>query len=169
LQEGLQQGLADLHDDKRFFVVLERRSPDQLFEAGRVAVRLALAPFLWDDKLGAMLDTTEVTERLGVTRQAVAKAVDAGRLIALPAGNTRHFPVWQFNFGDQTEIRPQVAQVVAAFREVYPDVRPLHIASWAMTSQPELEDTTPAAWLDSAGALEPLLQAAERAAWALEQ
>jgi hypothetical protein len=168
LEEGLKQGLWDLQEED-VFSTLEQRRPDELVEAGRRAVHLAVARFLWDERLGPMLDTGQVCQQLGVTRQAVAKAVGASRLVALPAGNTRRFPVWQFSFAERTEIRPQVAQIIAAFREIYPDVRPLHIASWAMTVQPELDNATPAAWLDRAGAMEPLLQAAERAAWALAQ
>lgn len=143
LMDGLNQGLSDLFADKRMVNALGRRSHEELFEAGRRAVQLAMAPFVWDDKLGPMLDTGEVCERLDVTRQAVAKAVQAGRLIALPAGNTRHFPLWQFSFTEKAEIRPQVADIIAAFREVYPEVRPLQIAGWAMTPQPELDDETP--------------------------
>jgi hypothetical protein len=116
-----------------------------------------------------MLDTGEVTDRLDVTRQAVAKAVAAGRLIALPAGNTRQFPVWQFNFAAETQIRPVVSEIVRAFREVYPEVRPQHIATWAMTDQPELGGAMPAEWLDKAGDRDALLVAARRAAYALAQ
>src|SRR6516225_9104299 len=98
LEQGLKLGLSDVFGNERVVATLDRSSQDRLVEAGRRAVHLAIAPFLWDEKLGQMLDTGEVTDRLGVTRQAVAKAVDAGRLIALPAGNTRRFPIWQFSF-----------------------------------------------------------------------
>jgi hypothetical protein len=169
LEEGFRRGLFDLDDDGRVVAILQQRSPEELVQAGRLAAQLAVARFLWDAKLGPMLETGEVIDRLGISRQAVAKAVDAGRLIALPAGKTRRFPVWQFNFGDRVEIRPAVAEIIAAFREVYPEVRPLQIASWAMTAQPELKEMTPAVWLDRAEDLDPLLVAAQRAAWGLAQ
>jgi hypothetical protein len=169
LEQGLKLGLSDLFGNERVVATLDRSSRDRLVEAGRRAVHLAIAPFLWDEKLGQMLDTGEVTDRLGVSRQAVAKAVDAGRLIALPAGKTRRFPIWQFSFTDHLEIRPQVAELVAAFREVYPEVHPLQIAGWARTPQPELDGISPEVWLDEAGDLEPALVAARRTASALAQ
>jgi excisionase family DNA binding protein len=171
LEEGFRQCLHLLLDklDARGVKVLEQRSSAELFEVGQRAAQLALALFVEDSRLGPMLETGEVCEQLGVTRQAVAKAVDAGRLIALPAGRTRRFPAWQFAFGAETQIRHEVAEIVTAFQEGYPEVRPNHIASWAMTSQPELKDMTPSAWLEEAGPREPLLDAARRAGWALAQ
>ena len=116
-----------------------------------------------------MLDTSQVYKLLGVTRQAVAKAVDSGRLLAIPAGKSRQFPAWQFSFAGRTAVRPEVSEVLSGFRAVSPDVRPLQVASWAMTGQPELEGSTPARWLEVAGPLEPVLLSARRTAAALAQ
>lgn len=169
IEAGVEQGLAELFDNASVVAVLGRRGGDELFEAGRRAVQLAVSPIVWSERLGPMLDTAQVCKWLGVTRQAVAKAVDTGRLMALPAGKYRRFPAWQFSFANKTAIRGEVAELLAAFREVYPDIRPLQIASWAMTAQPELAGSTPAAWLTEAGAVEPLLDAARRTAVALAQ
>jgi hypothetical protein len=65
--------------------------------------------------------------------------------------------------------RAEVAEVLVAFRDIYPDIRALQIASWAMTAQPELEGSTPARWLDEARSLEPVLLTARRAAAALAE
>ena len=169
IEAGLKQGLAEMFDNQSVVAVLDRRGEEELFEAGRRAVQLAVSPILWSERLGPMLGTAQVCERLGITRQAVAKAVDSRRLLALPAGKSRQFPAWQFIFADKTAIRGEVADLLAAFREVYPDIRPLQIASWAMTPQPELNASTPSAWLAGARELEPLLDAARRTAAALAQ
>jgi hypothetical protein len=166
LEEGLKQGLDDLQKDPVAMAILESRTWDQVFEVARNAVRLAVAPILWDRHFGPMVETAEVCKVLDVSRQAVAKAVDAGRLIALPAGRTRRYPIWQFGPG---EIRHEVAEIIASFSEVYPEVRPAQIASWAMTPQPELHGDSPADWMQSGKDLGPVLLAAERAAWALAQ
>lgn len=169
VEAGLKQGLSDVFSNETLVALLDCRSEHELFEAGRRAVQLAVSPLIWSERLGPMLDTSQVYEQLSVSRQAVAKAVDAGRLLAIPAGKSRQFPAWQFTFGDSVTVRAEVAEVLAAFREVYPDARPLQIASWAMTAQPELEESTPAGWLDEARPLGPLLLSAQRAAAALIQ
>lgn len=167
LEAGLKEGVAEVLGSEGLVALLDRRPARELFEAGRRAVQLAVSPLIWEERLGAMLDTAQVCQRLGVSRQAVAKAVDSGRLVAIPAGKSRRFPVWQFSFGDTLAIRPQAGGVIASFREVYPDFTPLQVASWAMTPQPELEGSTPARWLEKAKPLEPVLTVARRAAAAL--
>lgn len=170
LEEGLKVGLSEavaLLDQEPSF--LERHSWDDLVEVGRRSVHLAVAPILWDQRLGPMLDTAEVCDRLGVTRQAVAKAVAAGRLLALPAGRTRRFPLWQFRVGERFEIRSEVGEILSLFRHFFPEVRGLQVASWAMTSQPELDGSTPATWLETGRPFQPVGDAARRAAAALAQ
>lgn len=169
LEAGLKEGVAEVLDSEELVALLDQRSKGELFEAGRRAVQLAVSPLIWEQRLGPMLDTAHVWERLGVSRQAVAKAVDAGRLVGIRSGKSRRFPVWQFAFGDQVAIRPQVGEILTAFRGAYPDVTPLQVASWAMTVQPELDGSTPSRWLEEAKPLEPVLLAARRAAAALAQ
>lgn len=169
LEAGLKEALAELSSDSALTVLLGQRPEAELFEAGRRAVQVAVSPLIWSERLGPMLDTAKVSERLGVTRQALAKAVTSGRMLAVPAGKSRRFPVWQFNFADQVVVRPEVAELLAAFRSIYPEVRPLQVASWAMTPQPELDGATPARWLETAGPLGPLISSAKRTAAALAQ
>lgn len=169
LSEGLQRGLLELSAENETIGQLEKRDEEELREAGRRAVHLAAAPLLWAERLGPTLSTAEVCQALDNSRQAVAKAIDAGRLIAIPAGRTRQFPIWQFNFSDPATVRGEVADLLRTFRAAYAEIRPLQIASWAMTSQPELDGTTPATWLERALPLEPLLLSARRTAAALAQ
>ena len=114
LEAGLRRGVAEVLDSEELVALLDQRSKGELFEAGRRAVQLAVSPLIWEERLGAMLDTVHVCERLGVSRQAVAKAVDASRLVGIRSGKSRRFPVWQFTFGDKVAIRPQVGEIMAA-------------------------------------------------------
>lgn len=169
LEAGLKHGLSEVFNNENLVALLDPRSEEELFEAGRRAVQLAVSPLIWSERLGPMLETPQVCEQLGVTRQAVAKAVDSGRLLAIPAGKTRQFPAWQFNFAHRPAIRPEVSEVLAEFRDIYPEVRPLQVASWATTGQIELEGSAPARWLEDARPLEPILVSARRTAAALAQ
>lgn len=169
LQRGLCEGLAELRSDQQLAGLLAKREEDALLEAGRAAVRLAVAPLLWESRLGPLAPTAEVAARLGVSRQALAKAVQAGRLVGLSAGRTRLFPLWQFRFGPEPGIRPEASEVLAAFGECFPGITPRVVASWAASPQPELDDKTPAEWLEEGLPLEPVLLAARRAASALAQ
>jgi hypothetical protein len=169
LEAGLKEGLAEVIGNETLVALLDRRPEAELFEVGRRAVQLAVSPLIWSERLGPLLDTSQVCERLGVTRQAVAKAVGSGRALAIPVGKSRRFPAWQFSFGHEVAVRPEVAEVLGAFRSVYPDVRPLQVASWAMTPQPELDGSPPARWLEDARPLEPVLVSARRTAAALAQ
>jgi hypothetical protein len=86
--------------------------------------------------LGEAARTAEVVARVGISRQALAKAVQAGRLVSLPAGKTRLFPLWQFRLGRDPGIRPEAAEIIAAFTERLPDVALRTVASWAASPQP---------------------------------
>jgi hypothetical protein len=77
--------------------------------------------------------------------------------------------MWQFRIGEPFEIRSEVSEVLSSFRTLFPEVRGLQIASWAMTPQPELEGSTPATWIESGAPFDPLVDAAHRAAAALAQ
>ncbi|MGH9068659.1 MAG: hypothetical protein ACRD0J_14405 [Acidimicrobiales bacterium] len=169
LERGLCEGLADLRADEQLIGLLADRDDDAILEAGRRAVRLATAPLLWTARVGPVAPTAEVAAALGISRQAVAKAVHAGRLISLPAGKTRLFPLWQLRLGPEPTIRPEVASIVAAFVSGYPEVAGHVIASWATSPQPELDDKTPAQWLETGQPLGAVLVAARRAASALAQ
>lgn len=170
IEDGLRAGLAEVVDQLGpEQELLDRYGWEGLFEIGKRAAQMITAPILWDQRLGPMMDTAQVCELLGVSRQAVAKKVAAGQLLALPAGRTRRFPTWQFHLGAHTEVRVEVAAILTAFRDTYPDLRPYQVAAWAMTPQPELGGDTPARWLEAARPPESLVTAARRAGAALAQ
>ncbi|MDQ3607444.1 MAG: helix-turn-helix domain-containing protein, partial [Actinomycetota bacterium] len=64
--------------------------------AVRRAARLAVAEQAWEQRLGELLDTRDVVEIIGVSRQRVSRLVADRRLIALPQGGRPRFPAWQF-------------------------------------------------------------------------
>lgn len=181
IEEGFYKGLSEATSElvEQQNDLFERLGYDAMIDIGRQAARLALAPLLWENRLGPTMSTSTVCEELAVTRQAVAKAVKAGRLLAIPAGKTRSFPIWQFRLTPWVEARAQsvprakareeVGEILAAFRDAYGDVKAIQVASWAMTPQPELERSTPAKWLEDERPIDPLLLAAQRAAAALAQ
>lgn len=169
LERGLFEGLAALRADQDLAGLLAGRDDDALLEAGRQAVRLATAPLLWASRVGPVATSSEVAALLGVSRQAIAKAVQAGRLVALPAGKGRLFPLWQLRLGDKPTIRPEVAQIVVAFTDRYPQVAPHLIANWATSAQPELDGRTPAEWLETGRPTGAVLVSARRTAGALAQ
>lgn len=172
LEEGLKVGLYEAVEDLKTsgHLDVDQIDPDQLVERARQAVHITFASFLRDERVGPSLETRQVCERLRVSRQAVAKAVAGGRLIALPAGKARRFPLWQFRMGEERlEMRPDVAELVQAFRCIYPEITGVQIASWARTPQPELQQMTPAEWLERERPVNSVVVAAKRAAAALAQ
>lgn len=137
----------------------------------RAAARNVLAPLLWSQAVGDRWDTTQVSQFLDVTRQAIHKRVVGGSILGIPGEHTTWFPVWQFDIG-QRRVRPEVRDIVSAFRgRLGADVDPLVIATWATTPQPEdLDSQTPAEWLEGASfESDPLVVAAQRAAARLAQ
>lgn len=136
-------------------------------EAARLGQRAAervLAAARWSQVVGDRLDTTQVTRLLGITRQALAKRQKAGSLLGLAGDGTTWYPTWQFD-SDAASIRPEVRDVIGAFRDRLDDVDPLIIAAWASTPQDEdLAGDTPADWLRAGRDPDQLRRAAERAA-----
>lgn len=136
-------------------------------EAARLGLRAAgqvLAAARWSQVVGDRLDTTQVTRLLGITRQALAKRQKAGSLLGLGGDGTTWYPTWQFD-SDAASIRPEVRDVIGAFRDRLDDLDPLLIAAWATTPQDEdLAGDTPADWMRAARDPDQLRRAAERAA-----
>lgn len=95
------------------------------------------------DLLGAdPLDTTAAGLLLGVTRQALHKAVRAGRLFGVPGRGTMWFPAWQFT--PDRRVRPVVREVLAAFAAGSEGpADPWEVLSWSQTPQPELDNDVP--------------------------
>ena len=138
-------------------------------ELGRHAAQQAAASASWSQIVGDRLDTSQVTELLGVTRQALAKRQASGSLVGLRGRRTTWFPAWQFDSGARC-VRPIVRDVTAAFRKHLGEADAVLIASWATTLQAEdLDGETAADWIESGGDAGRVTQAAHRAAARLAQ
>lgn len=134
-------------------------------EIGREAGAQAAAAAAWRRRVGDTLDTEEVTELLGVTRQALDSRKRTGSVLALPGAGTSHYPAWQFDVEATTaSVRPITLRIVTTFREALDEVSPFTIAAWATSPQPELDDRTPAEWIVRGGDDDAVVLAALRTA-----
>src|SRR3954468_13736108 len=85
--------------------MVEDLTADAARECGRRAARFAVAPGAWARALGDYLETAEVVNVLGISRQAISKRVAAGSLIGLRSALTTYFPAWQFD-AEHGTVRP---------------------------------------------------------------
>jgi hypothetical protein len=168
IEEGFERELGSIaHDRLKGNRGLELLGDAEALELGRRGAREALAPLLWKALAGETFDTTQVTDLLDVTRQAINKRVRKGTLLALPGKRTTHFPVWQFDL-DRREVRSVVQDVLQAFVAVLGELDPYVVTSWASSPQhEELEGLTPQDWLLKGADEEMLKLSAQRAAAAL--
>lgn len=138
-------------------------------QVGREAAQQAAASLQWSSAVGDRVDTTEAARMLGVTRQALGKRRTNGTLLGLPGHGTAWYPLWQFDRVGR-RVRPVVGDIIHEFRQrLGEDTEPLLIASWATTSQDDLDGESPAGWLNRGGDAEQLQIAAHRAASHLAQ
>jgi hypothetical protein len=135
--------------------------------AVRRAARLAVAEQAWAERLGTLLDTRDVVELLGVSKQRVSALARDHRLIALSQGGRMRFPAWQFATNDP-EDREALA---AAHHELVGtgSVSPWTAASWFQQEHPELDARDPVSFVREDGDRTRLLAAARRDAARLAQ
>jgi hypothetical protein len=126
----------------------------RLLESSAVAGRLEQVDPLADARLrwirdrerllcaeGQPLAAREVGDLLGVTRQAVAKARAAGRLVGLPTGRgTYLYPSWQFD-------RDGALHGLRAVREALDDADPWTLTAFMVAPNSRLDGDTPLAAL----------------------
>lgn len=144
--------------------LLGKLETEEATRLGRRAASQVVASARWAQVVGDRLSTTQVARLLGVSRQALAKRQATGSLIGLTGDGTSWYPTWQFDI-DRARIRPEVRDIIGAFRDRLDDVEPLVVATWATTQQEEdLAGETPAQWLGAGRDPEQLRRAAERAA-----
>lgn len=144
--------------------ILEKISDDEAIRLARSAAENILASARWSRVVGDRLDTTAVTNLLGITRQALAKRQAAGSLIGLPGHGTTWYPTWQFD-QETGQVRPEVRGIIGAFRDRLDDFDPLLVASWATTTQDEdLDGMTPEQWIRLGRDSHHVRVSAERAA-----
>jgi len=142
---------------------------DALPDSGAVrrAARLAVAEQAWSARLGTLLESRDVVEILGVSKQRVSRLARDHRLIALPQGGRMRFPAWQFAAADAGD-REALA---AAHRELVDGgaLSPWAAASWFREEHSELDGSDPVTFVRQGGARSRLLDAARRDAARLAQ
>lgn len=144
---------------------LARDDFEEYVRIGRKAGEQAAIAAKWRQRVGATLETQDVTELLGLSRQALDSRKRTGSVLALPGSGTSYYPSWQFNTENRPpSVRPITLQIVTAFREAVEDLSLYVVAAWATSPQPELDNRTPADWIVSGGADGPVVLAAQRAA-----
>jgi Helix-turn-helix domain len=114
-----------------------------------------------------LLNTRDVLELLGVSKQRVSALARDHRLIALPQGARMRFPAWQFSTTD-----PQDREALAAAhleRVSSGHVSPSTAASWFQEEHPELDARDPVSYLRDGGDRTHLLTVASRDAARLAQ
>lgn len=158
--DGLKAAQAELGESLRLMPA------EDLVRLGQDAAREIVSSLQWSAAVGERLDTTAVTSMLGISRQALANRRASGSLIALEGTGTSFWPTWQFDRSDgAVSVRPVVLQVVSAFREYLGErADSFLIASWASTSQDELEGATPAEWISAGKDDDRVIEAAVQAA-----
>ena len=116
-------------------------------EAARRAALLAVAEFVWQGELGALLDSAQTRELLGVSRQRVHELASRRRLIALRERSGRlRFPAFQFHDGESPH-----PDLVGAFWALSEHASGWTAASWLTTSHSALDDDSPLVWLRRGG------------------
>lgn len=141
LVKGFEEGVHSYPSE-----IVGEIPPDQAFDMGQRAAKAVIAPIVWAKAVGNRLDTTQATDLLGVSRQALAKRVAAGTVLGLPGKHTTYYPAWQFDH-ERGLIRPEVREVLGIFKEELDEIDPYKIAAWATTARKELDGMTPAQWL----------------------
>lgn len=128
--------------------------------AVRRAARLAVAEQAWEQRLGELLDTRDVVDILGVSKQRVSRLVVEHRLIAIPQAGRPRFPAWQFAV-PPGEARDCLAVAHRALVETG-GLSPWSAASWFQADHPELDGDDPVGFLRAGGEHRWVLRAAER-------
>lgn len=129
-------------------------------DVARRAARIATAEEAWTRRLGTLFDATDVVGTLNVSKQRVSTLTKEQRLIALPVNGRMRYPAWQF-VDLSTALR---AALAAAHRELVQigGVDPWSAADWATHPHPDLDGIDPVGWLRADGAVDVLLQTAQR-------
>ncbi len=96
-----------------------------------------------------VMETGEVCELLGVTRETIRKKVDRRQMIALPKGGDRVFPAFQFKEGAILKGLPEVLGALDT-ESVFT------ILSFLLSSNPDFDNRTALELLQT-GELEPVL------------
>jgi hypothetical protein len=158
LMEGFAEGLDELPHDLAINL-----SPEDAKALGRKWARSGLAALIWATRLGDTLNTTEVSKRLHISRQALAKRLAAGTILGIPGRGTTHYPIWQFK-PSQDEVRPEVREIFRIFVDELDSLDAHAVSSWMMTPSGDLRGLSPHDWLLKYDDPRPVYDAARRIA-----
>jgi hypothetical protein len=158
LIEGFAEGLDELPQD-----LVINLSPEEARALGRKSARSGLAALIWATRLGDTLNTTEVSERLNITRQALAKRLAAGTILGVPGRATTYYPIWQFK-PTQDEVQPEIREIFRIFVDELGSLDAFTLSSWMMTPSGDLQGFSPNAWLIRFDDPRPVYDAARRTA-----
>lgn len=111
-----------------------------------------------EQSIGPVCSTADLVDWMGISRQAINKAVKEARILAVRHGRgTWKYPVWQLTHeyqivGGLAEVLPRMYGIIDAF----------DIARWFVTSHRNLNGQTPAQWLSQGREVSSLIALAER-------
>lgn len=155
---------AEAFDEALHDLGLDQTELEDEEQFGRRAALLAASELLWGRELGPMVNTSQVSELLSCSRQAVNERVHRHTLLALPAPTGYAFPLFQFT-GSGRPVAG-VSEVIRALSDAVET--PQTIAAWLVAPEPELGGDAPIEVLKR-GEIEPAVTAAERYAARLRQ
>lgn len=111
-----------------------------------------------EQTIGPVCSTADLVDWMGISRQAINKAVKEARILAVRQGRgSWRYPVWQLTrdhqiVGGLADVLPRMHGIIDAF----------DIAQWFMTKHRDLSGLTPAQWLSDGRDVSPLIALAER-------
>ena len=133
---------------------------DTIREISRLVATVTTRQLDCEPEVGTLCTTSDLEGWLGISRQAIHKAVREGRLIAIrPTGRSLFYPTWQLT--SQRTIHPGVAPVLRRLRDHLDDMA---IARWFVTPLEELDGLSPAYAVVHESDLHHLIGCAEREA-----
>ncbi len=155
---------AEAFDETLQELGLDQTEFDDQEQFGRRAALLAASDLLWERELGPTVTTSQVSELLRCSRQAVNERVHRHTILALKAPTGYVFPLFQF--AGSGEPVAGISKVLRAFSDAVGT--PHTIAAWLVAPEPELGGKAPIETLKR-GEADPVVAAAEHYAARLRQ
>ncbi|WIK64849.1 hypothetical protein [Gleimia hominis] len=127
-------------------------------EAARMVGSIVNTRPTLDSMVGPTCGTADLVDWLGISRQAINKALKEYRLLGVRMGTRSwKYPVWQLT--DDHQIVSGMAQVLGRIYDVASSVENGH---WFVTPNTDLDNVTPADWMRDGKELNTVVGAAER-------
>lgn len=133
---------------------------DLAAEMSRLIKAMVAAPPTLVELVGPVCATGQAVAWLGVSRQALNKAVGERRVVAVRSSDGKWFyPTWQFS---RTGVgSDKIAPVLDRLRSTMDEAA---AAAWFIHPNPQLDGQTPVEWMAADGSREALYSAAKAAA-----